>query len=236
MHEGTQRIYEAVLQDSRGKARTQTEVAKYLGLKSSQVLKNWEERGPSDKGIIQVALITGCSVLWLRHNKGERWNEQHHVSDVNQAGYDLMSGSNVSPAYIGTRRIPLISYVQAGGWTEVINNYEQDNSQEWLLTDLELSDNAFSLEIKGDSMLPDFQAGDRVIIDPSITPRPGDFVVAKNNEEEATFKKYRPRGINDQGESIFELVPLNDDYPTLYSDREQIVIIGTMMEHRKYRR
>ncbi len=140
------------------------------------------------------------------------------------------------PAAIGATRIPLISYVQAGVWTGVVDTYEPGDADEFLLTDLDLSGNAFALEIKGESMLPEFKPGDRVIIDPAIAPAPGDFVVAKNGEEEATFKKYRPRGISDAGETVFELVPLNEDYPSMRSDVVPIRIVGTMVEHRKYRR
>ena len=85
-------------------------------------------------------------------------------------------------------------------------------------------------------MLPEYRPGDRVIIDPNVTPQPGDCVVAKNGDDEATFKKYRPRGIDAQGRLVFELVPLNDDYPTIRSDVTPAHIVGTMVEHRKYRR
>lgn len=146
------------------------------------------------------------------------------------------SHANVTPAQIGTRKIPLISYVQAGIWTETIDPYQTGDAHEWLLTDLDLSEHAFGLEIKGDSMLPDFKPGDRVIIDPAVSPCPGDFVVAKNGEEEATFKKYRPRGRNEKGEQVVELVPLNPDYESLRSDITPFVIIGTMVEARRYRR
>ena len=86
-------------------------------------------------------------------------------------------------------------------------------------------------------MLPDFRPGDRVLIDPDVQPRPGDFVAARNTKQEATFKKYRVRGINESGQEVFELVPLNDDYPTLRSDEHHLCVIGTMIEHRrKFRR
>ncbi len=85
-------------------------------------------------------------------------------------------------------------------------------------------------------MLPDFREGDVVIIDPELAPTPGDFVVAKNGENEATFKKFRPRGLNEHGEQVIELVPLNEDYPSIRSDAQPFRIIGTMVEHRRYRR
>jgi SOS-response transcriptional repressor LexA len=169
----------------------------------------------------KAAKLLGVSAEWLATGGGT-----HSVQDK----------SNITPAQTGGKQIPLVSYVRAGNWSGVVDAYQPNEAQDWLMTDLELSESAFALEIKGDSMLPDFKPGDRVIIDPGINPQPGDFVVAKNGEDEATFKKYRPRGMDASGNVVFELVPLNDDYPTLRSDVTPIKIVGTMVEHRKYRR
>lgn len=147
-----------------------------------------------------------------------------------------LAGFNVAPAQIGTRRIPLLSYVQAGNWSGSTASADRVDSDDWLMTDLYLSPTAFALEIRGDSMLPEFRPGDRVIIDPAVSPQPGDYVVAKNGDEEATFKKYRPRSVDAAGNVVFELVPLNEDYPSMRSDQLPIRIIGVMIEHRKYRR
>jgi SOS-response transcriptional repressor LexA len=100
-------------------------------------------------------------------------------------------------------------------------------------TTQKLSRWAFGLEVEGTSMLPIFQPGDRIIVDPDLSPNPGDYVVARNGSNQATFKKYRPRGMDANGEMIFELVPLNDDYPTLRSDNDHLIVIGVVTEHRK---
>ena len=143
---------------------------------------------------------------------------------------------NISPSIVGGGKIPLIDYVRAGELAEIANPFPIGEAYEWLLTDLDLSDRAFALEIEGNSMEPEFKAGDKVIIDPSVSPHPGDFVVAKNHDEKATFKKYRLRGIDENGKEIFELIPLNSDYPTMRSDEMPLRIVGTMMEHRRYRK
>jgi SOS-response transcriptional repressor LexA len=129
----------------------------------------------------------------------------------------------------------LISYVQAGLWREVVDPYAPGAGDDELLTQLSLGPHAFALTIHGTSMLPEFREGDIILVDPDVLPTPGDFVVARNAENEATFKKYRSRGVNERGENIIELVPLNPDFPTLRSDTTPIQIIGTMMEHRRYR-
>lgn len=143
---------------------------------------------------------------------------------------------NIKIAQPDIHRIPVISYVQAGVWTETSEIRECDGNLVYITTDLELGDRAFAIELKGHSMEPEFVEGDVVLIDPDEHPHPGDFVVAKNGEEAATFKKYRPRGVGEDGQEVFELVPLNDDFPTMRSDRQHIQIIGTMMEHRRRRK
>ncbi|MGN8190304.1 helix-turn-helix domain-containing protein [Burkholderia sp. 22088] len=148
----------------------------------------------------------------------------------------IQSESNIRPAAIGTRRIPLLNSLQVVKMTEAASTLPRNGVFEFLLTDLELSDNAFALEIDDDSMTPEFNAGDRVIIDPALSPRPGDYVVAAKEGEDATFKRYRARGTNEMGQDVFELVPLNPDYPTVSSEHRSVKIIGVMVEHRRYRR
>lgn len=143
---------------------------------------------------------------------------------------------NMELATPDIHRIPVITYVQAGVWTETSEIREYDGNMAYITTDLDLGQRAFAIVIRGNSMEPEFTEGDLVLIDPDEPLHPGDFVVAKNGEEEATFKKYRPRGYGEDGQEIFELAPLNDDYPTMRSDRQHIQIIGTMVEHRRRRK
>lgn len=168
-----------------------------------------------------IELATGYRSNWLISGKGPKL---------------VLEGANVASVPLGARKIPVISYVQAGAWTEANDSFSVGDASDWLITDLEPSPGTFALEIKGDSMLPEFKPGDRVIIDPEVAPLPGDFVVAKNGDNEATFKKYRPRGTDGTDRLIFELVPLNEDFPSIRSDVTNVVIIGTMIEHRKYRK
>lgn len=200
--------------------RGQSDLARALNT-SPQTVNNWEARGISKKGLLQIQATLGISAQWIETGQGRKF---------------VQDKSNIAAAQIGSKQIPLISYVRAGHWAGIGDPFQPNDAHEWLMTDLDISDSAFALEIKGDSMLPDFNPGDRVIIDPNVKPQPGDYVVAKNGEEEATFKKYRLRSINEQGIEVFELVPLNPDYPSIRSDTTPITIVGTMVEVRKYRR
>jgi len=144
--------------------------------------------------------------------------------------------SNVDVAVIGTRRVPVLDYVQAGAWTQVDSGISESDIRQFVLSSLDLSPSAFAMFIRGDSMLPEYKEGDMIVVDPEVAPRPGDFVVAVNGSGEATFKRYRQRGMNEAGQDVFELVPLNPDYPTMRSDVVHIRIVGTVVEQRKFRR
>lgn len=141
------------------------------------------------------------------------------------------------------KKIPVISEIQAGLFTEagqLTGAGTCIENGDYIYVDAEMTDGVFAMKVRGDSMQPVFQEGDTIVIDPSIRPRPGDYVVAErtiDGETSGTFKKYRERGYDDYGNTIYELVPLNDNYPTLSSNQAQCRIIGVMVEHRRiYRR
>jgi SOS-response transcriptional repressor LexA len=148
----------------------------------------------------------------------------------------LVNQSNVEEVTEDWRRIPVLDYVQAGRWMTVAGAANDEDIRETVMTDLEHSPNTFALRIRDDSMQPEFKAGDVVVIDPTILPQPGDFVVATDASGEATFRQYRLAGLNEKDQEVFELWPLNSPYAPMRSDRKQLAIVGTMVEHRSYRR
>lgn len=228
---------------------TQEQLGERLGVTKGNV-SAWENarHEPSFAQLQQISEISGMALPDAEHisassDSSKKIHKAGLFSDSNVKSAHNTDieprerfDKNVTPAPLGERRIPVISFVQAGMMTEAVDPYSLGQGFETILTDLDVSDQTFALIIEGDSMTPEFQSQDKIIVDPNIEPRPGDFVVAKNTEEEATFKKYRPRGTGEHGQMVFELVPLNDDYPTLHSERDHLRIIGVMVEHRKYRR
>ena len=206
---------------------TQRELSAATGY-SHAIVSQWENDLSKPKNTLLVARALRTSMEWLLTGEG---NEDDLSVTVSSDGV-----INVVPAPIGLRQIPIISYVQAGCWTESCDCRAMDGSIETITTDLDLGSMAFALEVRGDSMAPEILEGDIVVIDPDVDPLPGDYVVAKNGSHEATLKQFRPRGTNDQGQEYFELVPLNPVYPTMRSDHHHVTIIGVMMEHRRYRK
>lgn len=215
----------------RAQKMSQDELAKRIGITRVSISK-WESglNQPKGRYLNDLATALGVTVDWLLTGDGEARGQPTPEA---MPGYH-----NVEPAVIpqGTR-VPVLSYVQAGHWHEMCEQATAfDGNVEYVTAGVDVGPCGFGLWLRGKSMEPFFKEGDLIIVDPEEAPQPGDFVVAKNGSEEATFKKYRPRGIDESGQEVFELVPLNDDFPTMHSDRQHIQIIGVMVEHRSYRK
>lgn len=207
---------------------SQLELANRIGITRVSVGK-WESglNQPKGRYLNDLAAALGVSVDWLLTGKD---GDGGGISDIQPPGYH-----NVEPAVIPQgRRVPILSYVQAGQWREMCEQATAfDGSLEYVAAGVGVGSCAFGLWVRGNSMEPDFKEGDLLIVDPDEAPKAGDFVIAKNGSEEATFKKFRSRGEYDDGTPRFELVPLNDDHETLSTDHTTITIIGVVVEHRR---
>lgn len=125
------------------------------------------------------------------------------------------------------RKIPVISWVQAGCFTECRHSETHIEAERWVETALRVSDNSFALDVQGDSMtnpngLPTIPQGATVIVDPEAEPINGKIVVARlDGTNEATVKK-----LVIDGHQKF-LVPLNPRYPNIPID-DNCIIIGVV--------
>jgi SOS-response transcriptional repressor LexA len=224
----SQKIRDAIQQSGRSKK----EIADAIGV-TKQSVTGWEDSGRISKpNLLKLAELLQLDINWFiadsQPQDAGKYGKLHAVINP-PAAFPI----NVAAATIGKRAIPVISAIQAGALKEIALPYEPGDGFATVYADDEYSKWAFALEIEGESMLPEFRPGDIVIIEPEWEPRPGEYVAAKNGREEATFKKYRPRGTDAAGNMVFELAPLNDDYPTLRSDVTPLIIIGVMAEHRR---
>lgn len=201
----------------------QKDVAETFGI-SSQAVSQWESgrTRPDSRRLASLARLFDVRLEWLLDESGPMAIEEFSPSA--EASH--------------TTQVPIIDRAQAGVWTELEDPLASAPVDEFLHTGLKVSSSTFALVIEGRSMEPEFQPGDKVIIDPEVKPQPGDFVVAKRDDDEkATFKKYRVRNQDEDGRGVIELTPLNSDWPTLMIDQDNPGhIVGTMVEQRRYRR
>lgn len=202
---------------------TQAQLAKIAGV-SSPAVTEWEKDSYSPKAasLEAMAHYFQVSIEYLLTGQGDKAAATRE---------DSLGFNNVRLVNAPLRKIPLLDFVQAGAFLEC--GYDGINSLGDSYTTYENSrpECVFSLEVAGMSMSPDFMPGDKLVVDASKSPYPGCFVIAQNGSHEATFKKYRAVGYDEHGRETFELVPLNPDYPIMDSIKQEIRIIGVVVEH-----
>ncbi len=188
MHKTMERLYAAA--EKKG-VIGQTNVAKAMD-ETPQTVNNWESRGVSKNGMMKAQNIFFVDANWLATGEGS-----------------MRHGKlNFSPAPDVRDYVPLISMVQAGNFCEAIDNLHVGDSFEQIPTSYPKKRHTFALEVSGESMLPRFPPGMRLIVEPEMDYQSGDFVIAKNGGD-ATFKQI----VKDGG--VWYLKPLNPQFPTL---------------------
>lgn len=142
------------------------------------------------------------------------------------------------------RKVPLLDWVDAGRGAELAVSYVFDGTHEFIETTFPVPERAFALTIHGPSMEPEIYEGDVIIIDPNLSPRADDVVVAEllakgesPGPGDVTCKRYRPRGPTN-GSPIFDLIPNNPDFPTITVNKNNPGrIVGIVIEvHHRLRR
>lgn len=143
--------------------------------------------------------------------------------DQERAEYNVSDGPGVQ------HPVPLISWVQAGQWSEVVDTLGPGEAEKWIETTARVSKQSFALRIVGDSMTnpngsPSFPEGMIIILDPGRAAEPGKYVVVRqNHDSECTFKQL----IRDSGR--FFLKPLNPRYPIMEMGTDA-VICGVLVQ------
>jgi SOS-response transcriptional repressor LexA len=86
--------------------------------------------------------------------------------------------------------VPLISWVQAGAWGEIVDNFAAGDAEEWMICPRRHGKHTFALKVRGVSMRPRYEDGDIIFVDPDAAADHGKNVVVRlENEKEATFKQ-----------------------------------------------
>ena len=103
---------------------------------------------------------------------------------------------NISPGSPVIKKIPVISWVRAGEWQDIDDQFHPGDADDWIHTTATSHPNAFALVVRGDSMEPLFLEGETIIVDPGREAINGSYVIAKNGDNEATFKQLVVDGPN----------------------------------------
>lgn len=183
---------------------TQAVLAKLVGVNRVTVT-GWEsgDYEPGGSNLQALAAVLKCNPHWLISGNGDP-----------EAEVSCFKPTEV----FGIKKIPVLSWVQAGEWTESGQSVTADDVNEWIYTTANLCDEGFALKVRGDSMTnpngaPSIPEGSLVVVDPdygSTYEVNGKIVVAQiMGSTEATLKKFVIDG------PIKYLVPLNPNYRVL---------------------
>ncbi|ENA1773843.1 helix-turn-helix domain-containing protein [Yersinia ruckeri] len=175
---------------------------------------------PRADNLFSLAKALHVNPNWLVSGKGDKEATQQAPVRIN----------NASPIDVITREVPLISWVQAGAFTEITLLPREDYV--YYPCPVVCSAESFALRIEGESMTPRFEPDDIIYVDPELVDPPsGKFVIARlEGSAEATFKQLQ---ILDNQRY---LKALNPDYPPearFIKINGNCEVIGTVVCHVK---
>lgn len=202
----------------KNKQLSQDSLAKQLGV-SKQAVSNWEnnQNHPDSKKLHSIGRVLSIDINWLL--TGTKKDLNLDTGRSTGAGeviiYSLKDISDLETAKNdGNIRPSLVSYFDA-------------------------SKSSFAITIEDNSMSPEFIEGDVVIIDPEVSPVPGDKVCALvDGMDDALFRTYKSSGlklVDNSENSQFSLLPINNNWASINISGNG-KLLGVMVEHRKPRR
>lgn len=183
---------------------------------SAARISNWEQ-GTRSPGPLEAKLLAqnlNVSASYLLCLTDHPQGELTHVS-----GHDH-------------RFIPLLGIVDAHRVKELVTD---SNADKTIVVDgLNKSQQSrclFAVNIEDNSMQPEFNAGDLVVVDGELTAKPGDYVLAYlPSKKQSILRKY---GEADGG--VFQLLATNELWATVSVKKaEEALIIGVVVEHRRF--
>ncbi|HGN2573043.1 MULTISPECIES: LexA family protein [Providencia] len=174
---------------------TQKELGRYCGV-SDVTVGYWERdlNAPRSDALLKLARYFNTTEAYILY------------------GIPSKQTSNIITS---AQKVPILSYVQAGNFTDYAPNQIYDDDLEFIETTLKVSPLSFALRVIGDSMtnpygLPSIPEGSTVIVDPEAEVVSGKFVVARlQGSDEVTVKRYVVDGPNKF------LMPLNPRYDNI---------------------
>lgn len=172
--------------------------------KSKRLSADGRPRWPSTESLAKIMEATGASLAEL---------------------LALVEGRAAAPS-AGRASVPLIGFAQAGA-----GGFFDDGGfpvgQGWDEIDLptaRVGDNAYALQVQGDSMLPLYRDGDVLIVEPGARVRKGDRIVARTASGEVMAKILAGRTTRH-----VELVSLNPAHPDRSIPAAEIVWLARIV-------
>ena len=192
--------YKKSLNES-GVSGSYAKIGKVFGVSATTIsnLINGEKL-PSMELAKKISLKTRTPLDWLMNGLADCHN------------IDTIGHPNVTFQDRNLRRIPLISFVRAGTWDELMDPYAVEDAEEWIDWPFEAGERAYVLRIEGVSMFnprtgEGYPDKSQVKFEPDIEAKHGDDVVVRTPDGSVTFKTLQ---ITNDG---MYLAAINPDWP-----------------------
>lgn len=173
---------------------SQVQLSTRSGVKQSDISKI--ERGDTLRPTNLLALARGleASADWLDTGDGP-WEAKPPLF----AGEGSHADANV--AHIAGRgAVPMISWVQAGTWNDVVDPFQPGVADDWYTCPVRHGQRTYCLKVRGDSMhnpdeRPSYEDGDIIFVDPDVPVKHRDRIIVRlEDDQQVTFKQYMEEG------------------------------------------
>lgn len=189
--------------------------------KSKRIAQDGRLRWPSTESLSKIMTATGVEVeQFARLMSGDNSDYIDHQNRISGGGFSESDRSGTS-----TYSVPLIGLAQAGsgGFFDEAGLPSGDG---WDAVEFpnNAHENLYALEIQGDSMLPLYRDGDRIIVSPTSSVRRGDRVVVRTLEGEVLAKV-----LARQTAKTLELESLNPEHENRIVKAEELDWVARIM-------
>jgi transcriptional regulator with XRE-family HTH domain len=193
---------------------TQAELARALGV-SRGAVSQWEsgKNDPDFENAQKAANYLAVDFAWLI------------------TGETMAGGGTYQPAVLDrVRPVPVLTKKTALDWPPQAG--ETANAEDYVIARRDLGPDAFALKVESTAMLPDFQPGDVIIVDPAAEPQAGlPVIAAVPGQKAAVLRIYTITGWDKANRPNVDLVALNGAWPN-FQMTDKGRVIGTVVEHR----
>ena len=200
----------------KGNNLTQSDMAKLLRekyhLKTDRVMISKWETGFQTPEVYTITCIADLFGVTMDYLNGKERKSQKH-SDI----YKNLPEPNITESYT---TFPVIGEVAAGYECIAVEDWEGEciDIPDKYLSGHNRSD-FFVLKVKGDSMYPQYQHGDKVLVlKQSTMDYSGQIGVVIYGDDLGTLKRVE----YSQGEDWMKLVPVNPNHPTVRIENEDL--------------
>ncbi len=182
---------------------------------ATRTVQRWEkgEQVPDSNYLMRIARATAVMPHWLLTGDGGMFasaGSQSNVHPIPTSRYRKVDLVNV----------PLLASVP-GGVPNLI--FHPDHVERYITVDDIRDQNAFALEVRGNSMAPRIENGDIIVVSPRLEVRSGDICVVRVQDED-TVKRIKIE------EQFLHLIPLNPEFEPMAVRKRDVTFMWKVVK------